>query len=278
MQESCNTLSELFVSVYSNAVRGFAEDVVRHMGRRCQKPLWCRELLPEKLPCDILYLDPASTNNDLVRLVKAFRPAYREYVVFKGERKIHIIAELHENFTVRTDREATEVVAERCAELDAQYRRGVFTAIESETLNKRMRYRDVCRAVKTTVSKGVYYERPHEAVLKRAWMDEVDVFVTDEFTQEAVLAAISGNGEPTVKYLGGGEAEIYLPLSSERVSCFIPSEKAYKEMLYAIYLWLGKIGIGAQAERVKAAAAEFVDVDGVFRKLSEPIRKRKADR
>lgn len=266
---------ELFVASGSDRVSGYLIDIIRCLGRRTQKPLWGRRLSTDTILRDVLYLDPGGTYYDLAQLVKAHGSLYREYVVFKNGREIHILSEYICDFEHRNHIAAVEAMAKRCREIDRQSRRSTFALVGSGAIVGLEEYRELCRTVKSAVNCGTCVECSHEAILRRECIDAADVFVTDCFTSDAVLALTVENNESTIIHMGGGTGDIFAPISTERLNSFVTMEKAYDEMFKSVYLWLRLSGALGAAKLLLRAAGIGMTPGQIKERLKQPLRKRK---
>lgn len=259
----------------SDRVSGYLIEMIRYIGKRTQKPLWGRRLSQDTVKRDILYLDPGGTYYDLARLVQEQGSLYREYVVFKGGREIHILSEYIYDFERRDFLTSADAIIERCRLIDKQSRRALFMLVGSGAITGLTEYRDLCREVKACVKRGRCIECSHEAIMRREWIDVADVFVTDCFTSDVVLALVSEGAESTVIHMGTRESGIFAPISSERLSSFVTKEKAYDEIFKAIYLWLKISGATAAAKLLFRAAGIGMTPGEITERLKQPLRKRK---
>lgn len=266
---------ELFVASGSDRVSSYLIDIIRYLGRRTQKPLWGKKLSADAILRDVLYLDPGGTYYDMAQLVKAQNSLYREYVVFKNGREIHILSEYICDFEHRNHNAAVEAIAKRCEAIDSQSQCLTFALVGSGAIAGLAEYRKLCRKVKVAVNRGMCVECSHTAILRREWVDRADVFVTDCFTSDAVLALTVENDESTVIHMGGETGNIFAPISAERMNSFVTMEKTYDEMLKAVYLWLRVSEALTAAKLLLRAAGLGGTPEQITERLKQPLRKRK---
>lgn len=265
---------ELHISVYSDEIREYLEKLIRLIGRKSQKPLWGRAFENCMDSKSILYLDPGGGIYDLASVSKTIGATYREYIVFKKDgRKVHIISDLSRKAEIDYEDINKELVM-RCAELDGEMRRGVFSFIDPDFMHTRAHFSEICRNIKDAVKNGVFYERMNKSLIKQGWIDETDVFITDEFTESAVLISLAEENDPIVIHMGAPGKEIFAPFSSIMLSCFMPNKKAYRETLYAVALWLLGIGLKSQSEHLKKATDKFVSPEEIYKEMEKPLRER----
>lgn len=266
---------DLHISIYSDQIREYLTKLIRLIGKKAQKPLWGRIFENCSDSQSILYLDSGGEIYDLRTVSKTIGASYREHIIFKKDgRKIHIISDLsHMPGDDDADINLHEIV-KRCSVLDEEMRCAQFCVVDPDFMHTRQHYSEICRQIKDAVKKGICYERMNKSLIKREWMDEVDVFVTDEFSENAVLIGTAEENDPIVIHIGGPENEIFAPFSSVMLSCFMPNDKAYREMLYAVSLWLLDAGVKSQAEHLKTAVNNFESLDKVFEEMEKPLRER----
>lgn len=266
---------DLHISVYSDEIRDYLTKLIRLIGRKAQKPLWGRIFENCSDSESILFLDLGGGVYDMRAVSKTIGALYREYIIFKSDgRKIHIISDLSH---IEGD-DALEVnmheIVKRCAELDEEMRCAQFCVIDPDFMHTRQHYSEISRQIKDAVKKGICCERMNKSLIRRGWMDDVNVFITDEFSENAVLISTAEENDPIVIHMGGLEKEVFAPFSSIMLSCFMPNKKAYRETLYAVYLWLLGAGIKSQAEHLKKATDKFESLDKVIEEMEKPLRER----
>lgn len=267
--------TELFISVYNDRIRNYLEELIRVIARRTQTALWGRSLADmSERNSDLLILDSGGRIWDFVATTQIIDSAYKEYVIFKeGGRPVHIISPL-KGVPGGIDREKfSELLVKRCSFIDSK-RRAVFAAVDGDPVLKSAEYREMCRKVKSVISRGEYTELSYDTLTGDAWKASADVFIADEYTNNAVLLGLANINDPVIMHLGSDENNIYVPLSSLRSVCFVPHKKSMIEAVFCVSLWLFDMGLSSPAKRLNSLLVKTERPWYIAREFEKPVKRR----
>lgn len=270
--------TEFYISSYNDRIRIYLEEVIRAVGRRTQLSLWGRKCEDIELNRkNLLILDTRSTFWEMMEDLEVDGPIYKEYIAFKKDgRAVRIISAAkppEENMEAEL---FASLVSEKCAEIDAK-KRMVFAAVDCDPISRNQFFQEILRAARGAVERGHFIERAHASLTSRKWMDQVDVFITDEYTSNAILAAVTGDDEPCVMRVAAENIDFYIPFSSLRPACFVPDKKSLKEAVYSIAMWIFDMGYPSPSERLCRVTAQTENPWNVAEEFEKPAKRLKKE-
>lgn len=272
--EKAAVKTDLFISAYNDRIRKYLEELIRVAARRTQTSLWGKKLSEMGDGAkDILIIDSGGKIWDTVFAADIMGASYKEYIVYKeGGRPVHIISPMKGDSSGTYKEMFSDLLVRRCKFIDSK-RRTVFAAVDGDPALKSPDYREMCRTVKSAISRGKYTEIAYDSIVRTDWTDSADVFITDEYTNNAILLFLARGGEPVVMHLGSDETNIYVPFAALRSFCFVPHKKAMMEALYAVSLWLFDLGLAAPSKRLNSVIANTERPWDAADEFDRPIKK-----